>query len=234
MGLILLGRATMQSEFFNTLVDNALYFMGAGENAPDSLREQTAKIARSLIETVRPRYTYRAFGLEFIERKIHLQGTNIVLSGNTASKMLAQCDSAVLLACTIGAGFDSMLRTEQVRDMAGAVILDACGSALVESGCDAAEDELSNRISGKFLTDRFSPGYSDLPLSLQPDICSALDSVRRLGLTVTDSLLLNPVKSVTAVIGISQEPQMARVRGCDYCSMRETCELHKGGKSCAI
>lgn len=224
----------MQSEVFNALVDNALYFMGAGENAPDSLREQTAEIARSLIEAVRPRYTYRVFGLEFIERKIHLRGTNIVLSGNTANKMLAQCKSAALLACTIGAGFDSMLRAEQVRDMAGAVILDACGSALVESGCDAAEIELSNRFSEKFLTDRFSPGYGDLPLSLQPDICSALDSVRRLGLTVTDSLLLNPVKSVTAVIGISQKPQMARIRGCDYCSMRETCELRKGGKSCAI
>lgn len=224
----------IKSESFNALVDNALYFMGAGENAPESLHEQTAEIARSLIETVRPRYTYRVFELEFTGQEIHLQGTNIVLSGNTAGKMLAQCDSAVLLACTIGAAFDLMLRAEQVRDMAGAVILDACGSALVESGCDAAEDELSKRFSGKFLTDRFSPGYGDLPLALQPDICSALDSVRRLGLTVTESLLLNPVKSVTAVIGISQKPQMARVRGCDYCSMKETCELRKGGKSCAI
>jgi hypothetical protein len=42
-----------------------------------------------------------------------------------------------------------------------------------------------------------------------------------LGLHVTDSLMLNPVKSVTAVIGIADRPQMARIRGCAYCAMRD-------------
>ena len=41
-------------------------------------------------------------------------------------------------------------------------------------------------------------------------------------------------KSVTAVIGLSDRPQMARVRGCSYCSMRETCALRKGGHHCGI
>ena len=52
------------------------------------------------------------------------------------------------------------------------------------------------------------------------------------GLAVTESLLLNPVKSVTAVIGLSDRPQMARIRGCAYCQMRERCTLRKGGKHC--
>ena len=84
-----------------------------------------------------------------------------------------------------------------------------------------------------FLTDRFSPGYGDLPLSLQPEICSALDAARRLGLHVTEHFLLNPSKSVTAVIGLSDRPQMARIRGCGHCAMYETCALRKGGKRCA-
>ena len=49
---------------------------------------------------------------------------------------------------------------------------------------------------------------------------------------MTESLLLNPVKSVTAVIGLSDRPQMARIRGCAYCQMRERCTLRKGGKHC--
>ena len=61
---------------------------------------------------------------------------------------------------------------------------------------------------------------------------AARDAARRLGLHVTDSLLLNPTKSVTAVIGLSDRPQMARIRGCDYCALRESCELRKGGKRC--
>ena len=148
--------------------------------------------------------------------------------------MLLQCTQAALLACTLGPGFDTLLRTEQARDMSRAVLLDACGSVWVEAGCDQAEHELAARFPGRFLTDRFSPGYGDFPLDIQPAICTALDTRRRLGLHVTDSLLLNPVKSVTAVIGLADRPQMARVRGCSYCSMNQTCALRKGGKSCAI
>lgn len=51
---------------------------------------------------------------------------------------------------------------------------------------------------------------------------------------MTESLLLNPVKSVTAVIGLSDRPQMARIRGCAYCRMRDRCALRKGGKHCGM
>ena len=118
--------------------------------------------------------------------------------------------------------------------MAKAVLLNGCGSALVEQGCDAAEAELKARFPDFYLTDRFSPGYGDLPLTLQPSICAALNAQRRLGVTVTPSLLLNPSKTVTAFIGLSDRPQQARIRGCAFCAMRETCTLRKGGKHCGL
>ena len=118
--------------------------------------------------------------------------------------------------------------------MAEAVILDGCGSALVEQGCDAAEREISSRFPELYLTDRFSPGYGDLPLSLQKDLCTALDAQRRLGIYVNESMLMTPQKSVTAIIGLSPAPQMARIRGCGYCSMGEHCPLRKGGKHCGL
>ncbi|MBQ8851544.1 MAG: methionine synthase, partial [Oscillibacter sp.] len=130
--------------------------------------------------------------------------------------------------------FDARLRSSQARDMAKAVILNACGSALVEQGCDEAEQEIAGRFPGLYLTDRFSPGYGDLPLTLQPSICAMLDAQRRLGIVVAPSMLMTPGKSVTAVIGLSRTPQMARIRGCGYCSMRETCALRKGGKHCGL
>jgi cobalamin-dependent methionine synthase I len=146
--------------------------------------------------------------------------------------MLAQCDSVAVLACTLGVRFDAMLRAQQARDMAQAVMLDACGSALVESGCNKAEEEIQSRFPQRHLTDRFSPGYGDLPLSLQAPLCAALDAGRLLGVTVGESCLINPCKTVTAFIGLSDKPQQARIRGCDYCAMRETCQLRKGGKRC--
>lgn len=213
------------------LVEEALRYLGAAE-APEALRRQAAGEMEALRAQVRPRYVYRVWDLDFRGDGIALQGTGLVLRGTGAARMLETCDQAALLACTLGARFDLSLTALQTRDMARAVIVDACGSALVEQGCGEAEAELSARFPGRYLTDRFSPGYGDLPLELQGDICAVLDAARRLGLTVTESLLLNPVKSVTAVIGLSDRPQMARIRGCACCQMRECCALRKGGKHC--
>ena len=212
----------------------ALRYLGAGSSPPEVLRRDMEQIADQLTAAVRPRYAYRVFSTVHEERGVLLREAGILLTGRSAARMLAQCDQAVLLICTLGAGFETMLRAEQARDMARAVMLDACGSAWVESGCDAAEKELAARFPGRYLTDRFSPGYGDLPLALQPAICAALDAGRRVGVQVTDTFLMNPSKSVTAVIGLSDRPQQARIRGCAYCSMRETCTLRKGGKSCAL
>lgn len=213
------------------LVEEALRYLGAAE-APEALRRQAAGEMEALRAQVRPRYVYRVWDLDFRGDGIALRGTGLVLRGTGAARMLETCDQAALLACTLGARFDLSLTALQARDMARAVIVDACGSALVEQGCGEAEAELSARFPGRYLTDRFSPGYGDLPLELQGDICAVLDAARRLGLTVTESLLLNPVKSVTAVIGLSDRLQMARIRGCACCQMRECCALRKGGKHC--
>ena len=213
-------------------IKEALRYLGAGTDAPPELRRQTADAAGKLTAALRPRYVYRVFPLVREADAYRLAGTDVVLAGRSARTMLDQCGQAALLACTLGAGFDAMLRTEQARDMARAVILDACGSAWVEAGCDAAERELAGRLPGRFLTDRFSPGYGDLPLTLQPALCAVLDAQRRIGVHVTESLLLTPSKSVTAVIGLSDRPQAARIRGCAYCMLKETCALRKGGTHC--
>ena len=170
--------------------------------------------------------------LQKTEAGFLLPEAELILPGADAAKMLEQCDQAVLMACTLGTQFEALLRGEQARDMSRAVILAACGSAWVEAGCDQVEQELAHCLPNRYRTDRFSPGYGDLPLSLQPKICAALDTQRRLGLYVTESYLMNPSKSVTAIIGLSDWPQMARIRGCTYCSMRETCKLRVGGKHC--
>lgn len=214
-------------------IDEALRYLGAGAQAPAALRQEMADVARQLMQTLRPRYIYRVYPLRHEEHTELLPDADVALTGGTARRMLAQCDQAVLLMCTLGAQFDTLLRTQQARDMSRAVMLDACGSAWVEAGCDAAEQELKTRFPERYLTDRFSPGYGDLPLTLQPGICAALDAQRRLGVTVTESLLLNPAKTVTAVIGLANTPQMARIRGCAYCALRQTCALRKGGTSCA-
>ncbi|MBQ8312851.1 MAG: methionine synthase [Clostridia bacterium] len=191
-----------------------------------------ASVARDAESRFAPRFTYRVSGVEHRSEGEWLSDVQLLLPGRSARKMLAECSHAAVLVCTLGLSFDQHLRAMQARDMSQAVLLDTCGSVLVEAGCDAAEKEIAARFPGVYLTDRFSPGYGDLPLDLQAAICQLTDSQRRLGVYVTPSMLMNPQKSVTAIIGIADRPQRARIRGCAYCAMKDTCALRKGGHSC--
>lgn len=213
-------------------LSEALRYLGVRGEPDPALCSQLSAAADKLKRRVAPRWAWRAFPLTPGPGCPALEGADLALPGDMAGRMLADCSQAVLLMCTLGAEFEALLRAEQARGMAGAALLDACGSAWVEAGCDQAEEEISARFPALHLTDRFSPGYGDLPLSLQRDVCALLDTPRRLGVQVTDSLLLNPSKTVTAVIGLSENPQPARVRGCAFCSLRESCQYRKGGNTC--
>ncbi len=210
----------------------ALRYLGVRGEPDGTLAEQVAQVARRLTGELAPRYVYRVFDLERRDGGYALAGTDTVLTGATAERMLAGSHKAAVLACTLGARFDRMLLEAQARDMAQAVILDACGSAWVEAGCDAAQAEIAGRFPKEYLTDRFSPGYGDLPLELQRELCELLDGSKRLGLHASESCMLNPVKSVTAIVGVAATPQPARVRGCEHCAMRKTCAMRKEGKPC--
>lgn len=212
-------------------VDEALRYLGASR-ADDDLRSRVAAMARELEERFQPRYVYRAAAVEHRAEGEWLPEVQLLLPGKSAGKMLAECHHAAVMVCTLGLTFEQQMRSVQARDMAQAVLMDALGSVMVEAGCDRAEREIAARFPGAYLTDRFSPGYGDLPLSLQPMICRVTDSQRRLGVHVTQSMLMNPQKSVTAIIGLAEEPQRARIRGCAWCAMKDTCALRKGGHSC--
>ncbi len=205
-----------------------LRMQGAGADQRAALEETAALLEESLA----PRYVYQAFDVEMTPGGAYLPQADLLLPGEMASQMLKECGRAALLLCTLGAAFDALLRSWEQRDMARAVMLDACGSAYVEAGCGAAEAEIASRHPGKYLTDRFSPGYGDLPLALQDDFLRALDGGRRLGVQAAESHLLIPVKSVTAVIGLADMPQKARIRGCGFCALKDTCALRERGARC--
>ena len=84
-------------------------------------------------------------------------------------EILSGCQEAILLAVTLGPQIEQLLMRREVTDMADALIMDACASAAIENVCDHFEFDLREQLEreGKFLTDRFSPGYGDLPLHTQ-------------------------------------------------------------------
>jgi hypothetical protein len=128
----------------------------------------------------------------------------LILPGKHIAKHLAGCSQLILLAATLGTEVDQLLYTESLRDVAGAVILDAAANQYIEEICDGANRIIAEEAQrdGYAITPRFSPGYGDLPLNVQPGLIALLNAERRIGLTLTASLMLLPQKSVTAIIGL--------------------------------
>ena len=119
------------------------------------------------------------------------------------ARHLGGCASVYLACGTLGAAFDALLRRVSAVSGLDALIAQAIGAAGVERLMDDVSAEILGELApGETLLPRFSPGYGDLPLAANRDILAELDATRRLGVSLTDTLLLVPSKTVTAVLGV--------------------------------
>lgn len=141
-------------------------------------------------------------------------------------KHLSGCERIIVFAATVGIEIDRLIARYGILSPGRAAVLQAIGAERVEALCDAfCEDtERNMKEKGCGLTRRFSAGYGDLPLSLQKDIFNRLDCHRKIGLTLNDSMLMSPSKSVTAVMGVTSEPIKQENKLCGKCNACENTE----------
>ena len=200
------------------------YLGGAGVAPNDAMNALLDDCERELLSVIDAKYLYRVIDLPCGE----------LTQGQDIKKHLAGCQRAAVLCATLGAGVDRLLRVSQIADMSRAVVLNSLAAAAIEQVCNEAERLIAERVSEPYFTFRFSPGYGDYPLDTQKRLLRLLDAPRKIGLSLNDSLLLTPVKSVTAVIGLSDQPIPRGKRGCAICSLRETCAYRRKGTHCGF
>lgn len=210
------------------------YLAFRGSKIPDDINFFIGECIEEIKSKASARYFYKGFEIDRKNDRIFLKGSNFELLGEDISKMLENSDRCILMAATLGIEIDNLIRYTQVRDLAKSIILDSCASSAIESVCNAISDELEEicKKKGLFTTDRFSPGYGDMPIEVQKEFVSILDAQRKIGLTVSSSGLMIPRKSVTAVVGISKVRHSRRFSGCENCRMFLECEYRKAGRLC--
>lgn len=206
-----------------------LRYLGLRGTADEALSGQIARCTEKLREASSPRVLWRLF--ERAPDGIFI-GTGFRPEGKAVARHLEGCGAVILMAATLGSGVERLLRRAQAADMAEALVLDACGSAAVENVCDNLCALLAERFSPCSLTSRFSPGYGDFPLKQQRELFAVLDVTRRLGVTLSEGGVMLPQKSVTALIGVSEDERAARKEGCDTCPMGGSCAYRKDGERC--
>lgn len=168
--------------------------------------------------------------------RIALVGTPLTFDGDDIVHHMQGARQMVLMACTLGAACDREVGKLTATSPTDALIYDAAASAFIESVADATEAAIvaDAKVRGLYTNARFSPGYGDLPLSVQPGFLAAIDATRRIGLTAMPDHMLVPTKSVTALIGLFDRPPEEGTghTSCVTCPSHSCCLYQEKGISC--
>lgn len=204
-------------------------YLGFGRTEPDDrTKELTDHCIEELKKISQLRFFSRSFQLTLLEDDT-VDFSCFKVKSRDLSKNLKDCDRILLFGATLGMGADLLIRRYSLTEMSRAVVLQAAGAAMIEAYCDEENERLKEefRKEGYFLRPRFSPGYGDFPLSAQRDLLQVLEASKRVGITLTDSLLMVPSKSVTAVIGVGRAENNCELKGCELCG-NELCRYRRG------
>lgn len=173
-----------------------LRYMRMGTASPDAaLADRIDARERDVLAAMRPDFVADLVDVAYGEASYSVGP--LVLASNDLRRTLRGAKKAYLFAATLGLGVDQLLRRAAVTGASDLLIVQAVATVAVEQYANEAEMTLCGPRAP-----RFSPGYGDLPLTIQSKFLSAIDGKRRLGITLTDTCLMIPSKSITAIIGV--------------------------------
>ncbi len=166
-----------------------------GEEPPE-----LSKLLTACIEESKESFTPRMTGYILTREELYAR-----IDGARESKGLAQtlgsCQEVLLFAATVGLAIDRQILRSAAVAPSKALLLQALGTERIEALCDGLCLQFSQEFGE--CTGRFSAGYGDFPLTAQRSIFALLDC-GKIGLTLTEGLLMSPTKSVTAIVGIEK------------------------------
>ena len=153
--------------------------------------ENTLALLQECLQACEGAFSYRACYVTLSKADLFALLPSAKESAGLA-KFLDGKDEAVLFAATVGLGVDRLIHRYASVSPVKALFFQAIGAERIETLCDEFCKELG-------LKKRFSPGYADFALEAQRGIFAALGCEKRLGISLTESLLMSPTKSVTAI-----------------------------------
>jgi hypothetical protein len=183
--------------------------------APEPVTELIREASEELIHSGEARAEYIIFDsvrCDRIKRTVEIEGIEFDVKPIIFSQV-KEAAAAALFICTAGQEVGGRSR----RSMSGGDLLrgyvyDVIGSEVAENAAERMQDSLraAAAATGMNITNRFSPGYCGWDVAEQHKLFSFFPD-NWCGITLTDSALMNPVKSVSGIIGLG-----TRVRQREY------------------
>jgi hypothetical protein len=167
---------------------------------------EVSKLINSVIEETLPVLTYSVtYAVLPLKIKGDISDLSLVqFSSKDLAKKLHGCSLAVVFAATLGLGIDKLINRYSSLSPSRALAIEALGNERIEGLCNLFQKGIAEEFNAP-LTARFSPGYGDLDISFQKEIFALLDCPRRIGLSLSDSMIMSPSKSVSAIVGLCKK-----------------------------
>ena len=205
-------------------------YLGYGMHEPGAeVRGAVEDCLTFLMPQLDTREVHRAFPLVFTGGDT-LEIDGLEIQSSALARNLSGCTEVCMMAATIGFAPDRLAaRTAAAGKVSRSLIYLAAGTALIEVWCDQTAGRIREEFArqGLYPRPRFSPGYGDFALEYQQNLMQMLRVQKTIGVTLTESLLMMPSKSVTALIGLSAQDEHCSVSGCEVCAKAESCSYRR-------
>jgi len=142
--------------------------------------------------------------------------------GKIVSGQLRRSESAAVFVCTAGREIGERAKTlMQEKDFLKGYIFDIAGSEIVEAAADLMQEHLKKSIIERNMriTNRFSPGYCGWNVTEQHNLFRLIPE-NYCGITLNESALMQPLKSVSGLIGIGANVKFMPYT-CNFCDLKD-------------
>lgn len=183
---------------------------------PERMRE-AAQTVRLLAEGVG---SIRYYPYDSTTHTIIAESGDLSLTSDAICRHLAEAEEVAVMAVTVGSAVEEAIDSAfSAGEYSRALLLDAAATTATEACADYLNRTVTAEAKrrGLYTAFRFSPGYGDWDITVQSDIVR-LSEGDSIGITVTESSMLIPRKSVTAVIPLRAQKAEALAHGCSACT----------------
>jgi len=210
-------------------MDDLYRYLSAKQEVPEFWENKVLSTLDEVIDLVELKYTANHYDMQVSpsENKIDVDRGRLTLYSESLSKHLSRSNTIWLVGATLGYKLERVIEKSFITTPTDAVIMDACGSVIVEAYCDWIETQIVTEEDHK-IAPRFSPGYGDLDLSCQRAIADLLSLEKRTGIHLNKHFLMTPQKSVIFIIGNNMAmDNMVCNHKCTLCTFKQ-CAYRKG------
>jgi hypothetical protein len=148
------------------------------------------------------------------------------IGGGPVAAVIGGADDLVVAVCTVGARISERIDDySRDKDLFRGMMLSDLASYAVDllrqELCELIEEEAERR--GLHVSTPLSPGESEWPVSEQAILFSLLDA-GRIGVILTPSMIMRPLKSLSLIMGTGSRPMGSEGQtNCDFCTIRDRC-----------